>query len=150
MLFPTLDINEDNFKENLAFNLWSTHSSSDYRNDRNRPYDGQPHTNEGERGKTEVKGLTRRDISDCIVQGFLAASNNEELQNKTIEINKEFQNTEYACKNTWRYQDIYEIDLSKVDPGAVIQATTCFIEHMMGIYPNAPKITDAEIAKSLT
>lgn len=37
---------------------------------RERPYLGQPQTDHGERGKTEVKGLTMRDVGDCIARGF--------------------------------------------------------------------------------
>lgn len=40
---------------------------------RERPYLGQLHTDHGERGKTEVKGLTMRDIADCIARGFAQA-----------------------------------------------------------------------------
>jgi len=145
MNIPIIDSKDENFKKKLAFNLWSTHSSSDYRNDRKRPYNGQEHTDEGKRGKTKIKGLTMRDISDCIVQGFLAASGDINLQDKTVEIDEEFKNTQYANKNSWRYQDIYKIDLSQIDPGAVIQNTLCFIEFMMGIYPNVPELTKEKI-----
>lgn len=41
---------------------------------RNREYVGQPHTDSGERGKTEVKGITMRDIVDCFVLGCFDAS----------------------------------------------------------------------------
>ena len=45
--------------------------STAYSNDRNRPYDGQAHTDNGARGSVQVKGLTIRDITDCFVKGFL-------------------------------------------------------------------------------
>lgn len=139
---PIIDADSDDFKEQLAFQIWSTQSSSDYRNDRERPYNGQPWTDQGERGKTEVKGLTMRDIADCIVKAFLLSSCTDDKQA-----------FDYACKTegrvitpyekaetgTWRYQDMYEIDLSKISPGAVIQNATCEIEKMMGIFPNIPK-----------
>jgi len=35
--------------------------------DRNRKYTGQPHTDYGERGKTQVEGLTMRDVCDCFL-----------------------------------------------------------------------------------
>lgn len=88
--------------------------------DRNRPYDGQPHTDCGVRGKTEVKGLTMRDISDCFVLGLLDAAGFK---------------TEYPL-----HDDIYKIDLSDIDPGAAIQNAMCHIEKYMGIYPNVPKL----------
>ena len=37
---------------------------------RERPYLGQPHTHHGKRGRAEVRGLTVRDIADCIARGF--------------------------------------------------------------------------------
>ena len=144
---PVIDINDKNFEKKLKFEIWSTQSNSDYRNDRERPYNGQPHTDQGERGKTEVKGLTMRDIVDCMVQGFLASSRNSDIQRKVVEINKELQNTEYASKGTWRYQDVYET--GDIDPLAAIQNTVCFIEHYMGIFPNIPKFLDSGITKQL-
>jgi hypothetical protein len=44
------------------------------RSDRNRPYLGQSHTADGERGKTSVEGLTMRDVSDCIRRGIALAT----------------------------------------------------------------------------
>ena len=137
---PILDALGKNFKDELAFNLWSVHSCSDYRNERERPYDGQPQTSDGERGKTEVKGITFRDLQDCMIQGFLSGSGIEELQHKVFERDKEFQGSEYANKGTWRPQDVYKIK-DDIDPLAVIQNTLCFVEYYMGIYPNIPKLT---------
>ena len=92
---------------------------SAFRMDRNRPYNGQPHTDSGERGKTEIKGITMRDMSDCIVKGFLLAAG--------LPIEK--------CI----HDDIYKIDMD-IDPGAVIQNALVEAEKMMGIYPNIPKL----------
>ena len=143
---PVIDMTDKHFQDKFNFAMWSTFSSSDYRNDRERPYNGQSHTDYGKRGETLVQGLTMRDISDCMVQGFLAASNNEDLQKKVFEIHKEFQGTEYASKGNWRYQDIYKIDLSEIDPGAVIKNTICFIEYYMGIFPN---VSEEDIQEAL-
>ncbi len=132
---PIVELNDKDFGNKFNFEIWSTQGSSDYRNDRERPYNGQDHTFHGKRGKTIIKGLTMRDVADCIVQGFLAASCKPELQNKANEINKNMQNTEHAAKGNWRYQDVYEIECD-IDPIAVIQNTICFIEHYMGIFPN--------------
>ena len=103
------------------------------KNDRNRPYNGQPHTDFGERGKTLVKGLTMRDISDCIAQGFLAASGNNELYEKTSSRSPD--EASYH-KNNWEYNDLYKIEVDGLDPMAVIQSAMCFIEAYMGIFPN--------------
>lgn len=95
--------------------------SSALRMDRDRPYDGQPHTDNGIRGKTLVHGLTMRDISDCFVKGLLDAGG--------IEVN------EHTI-----HDDIYRLDLDDIDPGAAIQNAMCWIERYMGIYPNIPKL----------
>jgi hypothetical protein len=165
MDFPILDMNDPDFKENLAFNIWSTHGSSDYRNDRERPYNGQPWTDEGERGKTEVKGLTMRDIRDCMVKAILQCAPCEEYlkaENFTkcwdfsqephkatqFLLDRQKDHPDYLCTKvetgTWRYQDIYQVDLSKVDPGAIAKNLTCEIEKMMGIFPNVQIFTHEE------
>jgi len=118
---PMLNINDKNFDKELEFALWSTDSSSDYSNDRDRPYNGQPHTVDGIRGKTEVKGLTMRDVKDCLIKAILKSSL-------------------YKGKDeAWRTQDVYNVDLSKIDPLALAQNLIVSIEKMMGIYPNIPK-----------
>jgi len=120
---PILDSESENFKEELAFNLWSTQSCTDYRNDRDRPYNGQSWTDQGERGKQEVKGLTMRDICDCYVKAVLLSNGDNEQYRK-------------AEAGTWRYQDVYEINFAEVDPLAIQHNLTCEIEKMMGIFPN--------------
>lgn len=42
--------------------------------DRNRPYDGQPHTSYGGAGKKEIQGLTMRDVCDCYVRGVILSA----------------------------------------------------------------------------
>lgn len=113
-------MSEDSFEGMLENAMNDCLGSSAYSLDRKRPYNGQPHTDHGERGKTEVKGLTMRDISDCFVLGLLDASG---LQSKHPV-----------------HDDIYKIDLHKIDPGAAIQNAMCHIERFMGIYPNVEKL----------
>jgi len=139
-----LDIKDKDFKENFKFVMYTNGSSSDYRNDRERPYNGQPWTDDGIRGKQEVKGLTMRDIKDCLIQAFLicADPNTPEqlkLKEKVFEISNDphiGKGTKYTAKGNWRTQDVYTVDLSKIDPIAVAQNLNCFIEYYMGIYPN--------------
>lgn len=158
---PVIDPEDENFRENLEFNLWSTQSSSDYRNDRERPYNGQPWTDDGKRGETKVEGLTMRDIKDCIIKGFLLSGATEEyleadeflkcwdFSECELEApSKPPKPTQYLLDNqdkyvstkvetgNWRPQDVYKLDLSKIDPLAVTQNTTVEIEKMMGIFPN--------------
>lgn len=160
-----LDYSGENFNEELQFNLWSTQSCSDYRNDRERPYNGQPWTDDGERGKTEVKGLTMRDIKDCLIKAFLlSGATKEYLQSdeflkcwdfSACKTDKDRPTpTQYLLDNqdkyaftkvetgNWRPQDVYKLDFTQIDPLAVGQNLTCEIERMMGIFPNVPKIED--------
>lgn len=159
---PILDSSSENFKEEFAFNKWSTQSNSDYRNDRERPYNGQPHTTNGVRGSVEVKGLTFRDIHDCLIKAMLiSAANDDYLEAKEFKKCWDFsvcktendkpKPTQYLLDNqdkyvstkvdtgNWRPQDVYKIDWSKINPLAIAQNLSCEIEKMMGIYPNIPK-----------
>ncbi len=143
-LIEKIDQNDKDFESKLDFALNTDGSSSDYRNDRERPYNGQPWTDSGIRGKQEVKGLTMRDIQDCLIQAFLGCAvpdnpEQAELANKVFEMSDDKdigKGTKYAAKGTWRTQDVYKVDLSQVDPIAIAQKLSCFIEHYMGIYPN--------------
>jgi hypothetical protein len=121
-------INSEHFIQDLQYAFKQIQGSSAWSMDRNRPYDGQPHTDCGVRGKTLVAGLTMRDIADCIVRGFWNASSDQRPLDEPE-------------RENLIHDDIYQIDLSKIDPGAVIQCTLCEVEKMMGIYPNVPKLT---------
>ena len=89
--------------------------------DPNRPYNGQPWTDQGERGKTLVEGLTFRDVCDCFVLGWLHSDGRSGL----------------AESGTASYNEIYEPGpLGEVDPLAVMQNMTCEMERRMGIFPN--------------
>jgi hypothetical protein len=149
MDIPIFDLNSEDGKTDLELALNSSMSSSDYRNDRERPYNGQKHTTHGERGKTEIKGLTFRDIRDCIVQGFLISAVNDKLYEKVSEIDKDMIGTEYEKKNTWRESDLYKIDFDDVDPVAILQNTMLFIEHYMGIYPNVEPFDFDDFCRSM-
>lgn len=139
-----LDMNDKDFNKKFDFAMNTDGSSSDYMNSRNRPYNGQPWTDNGIRGKQEVKNVTMRDIKDCLIQAFLVSADTDipdqhELAKKVFEISNDpdiGKGTKYAAKGNWRTQDVYKLDLSKISPIAVAQNLTCFIEHYMGIYPN--------------
>lgn len=118
---PMLNIDDDDFAKKLDFEIWSTQSSSDTRNDRDRQYDGQTWTVDGIRGKTEVKGVTMRDIKDCYIKAVLLSMG-------------------VGLKEDWRPQDLYKVDYNNIDPLAIISNLTVEIEKMMGIYPNIPKL----------
>ena len=138
-MIEKIDQNDKDFKSKLDFALNTDGSSSDYRNDKDRPYNGQPWTEGGIRGKQEVKGITMRDIHDCLIQAMLVSSSDSELNDKVFEISNDKdigKGTKYAAKGTWRKQDVYKIDFDKVSPIAIVQNLICFIEHYMGIFPN--------------
>jgi hypothetical protein len=159
-----LDILDDDFKNKFDFSIWSTGSNSDYRNDRERPYNGQSWTSFGERGKTEVKGLTMRDIRDCLVKAMIISSPpTKDIDNieflKCWDFSKcdpnkdgdDAEPTQYLLENqdkfihekvrlgTWRTQDIYKLNWDDMDPMAICQNLTLEIEKMMGIFPNVLK-----------
>jgi len=92
--------------------------------DPTRPFDGQPHTDQGKRGKTFIVGLRMRDVCDCFVKGWLDAT----MRGHLIEAN--------ACD----YRDVYSGE--DPDPLAVMQNMMCHIEKMMGIYPNVPTLKE--------
>ena len=103
----------------IAFEL-EIISPSDYRSalDRERPYSGQPQTDTGERGKTELKGITMRDVRDCFIIAAFEAAGVEESKRGSI----------------------YELDLNDLDPLAWEQNLACHLERRMGIYPNVPEL----------
>jgi hypothetical protein len=89
-------------------------------------------TDTGERGKTEVKGVTFRDLRDCMLRAFflsayhLRPAHYEEATKGEAAV---------LCEN-----DLYGWDLNQLDPVAVIQNFTCEVERAMGIYPNVPPL----------
>lgn len=111
------------------------HELSNHLTDPNRPFTGQPHTDNGERGKTEVKGIRFRDLADCVVKAFVDAAG--------FSIEDEAEREELyrrADDGTLNYNDVYRLDLSKMDPLALMQSVCCRVEKAMGIYPNVPKL----------
>jgi hypothetical protein len=98
---------------------------------RSRPYDGQPHTDSGVRGRQLVEGLTMRDVRDCFVRAVCLCAYD---QHPALYVEAEKGERAKLNKDT-----LYEIDFAKLDPGAIAQALTCEIERVMGIYPNLPK-----------
>lgn len=120
---------DSNFKE-LFTQIEHDLGFNDRNMKRNRPYNGQPHTDTGQRGATEVKGVTFRDLRDCYIRAFMLASHhisparyNEALKGENAAL---------------RENDLYGWDLDSIDPIAVFQNFSCEIEKLMGIYPNVP------------
>ena len=100
---------------------------------RDRPYLGQPHTNTGMRGATEVKGVTFRDLRDCYIRGMLLASHGISPDGLYDEACKGEHAT--LCEN-----DLFGWGLNKLDPIAVFQNFSCEVEKLMDIYPNCTRL----------
>ena len=106
--------------------------SYDHNMQRNRPYTAQPHTDHGERGKTEISGITFRDLRDCFVRAcFLSAGHihpaGYEQADRGVDA--------VLCEN-----DLYELDFTELDPVAIAQNLSCEIEKLMEIFPNVPDL----------
>lgn len=86
--------------------------------DRDRSYDGQPHTDTGERGKTEITGITFRDLRDCFIRACYDSSGLPPEQ--------------------WP-GSVYDLPWDQMDILAVSQNLSCWVERYMGIYPNVPR-----------
>ena len=134
---PIGTMDEDESVDGQPFADWlggamdEDEGSSAYRWDRERPYNGQPHTNSGERGETLVTDLTMRDIGDCFAQGLLDCCG--------VDQPDLYERADRALNH-----DMYEVDLSQIDPGAWLQNTLCRVEKMMGIYPNVPSLMGSQ------
>lgn len=109
---------------------FAKHNGDKCRLYRNRPYIGQPHTDNGKRGKTEVHGVTFRDIKDAFVMAAFDAGNDQDPAGENFDRERKGE----VC-----YDDIYKLDLNKIDPIAWQQNLSTRIEKMMGIFPNIDK-----------
>lgn len=101
---------------------------------RDRPYDGQMHTDSGERGKQLVSGVTMRDLRDCLLRSFFLCSGHISHERY-----------EEACKGEEAQLstgDLYGWNLDDIDPVALMQNFTCEVERVMGIFPNVPNIKE--------
>lgn len=114
---------------------------NDHNMQRDRPYNGQPHTDTGERGSTEIKGVTFRDLRDCFIRAFIMSHEYYKdgsiklvQPNATLidEANKG--PSASLCEN-----DVYSL-VGTIDPIAVVQNLSCEIERIMGIFPNVPEL----------
>lgn len=109
-------------------------ASADHNMQRDRPYTGQAHTSMGERGKTEVSGISFRDLRDAFVRAVALAAAD---QNPALYAQAAMGEHGTVCAN-----DLYELDLNKLDIMAVEQNLSVEVEKMMGIYPNLPDSRD--------
>jgi hypothetical protein len=118
---------------------------TDHTTDPDRPFTGQPHTENGQRGATEIKGIRLRDLADCIVKAWIdAASHTIEDENLQEEL------IGRADDGTLNYNDVYKIDCGDVDPLALMLSVCCRVEKAMGIFPNVPRLQCEESESETT
>lgn len=98
---------------------------------RDRPYDGQMHTDQGLRGATEISGITFRDLRDCYIRAYCLSAGEENPAHYAEAMKGE---SACLCAN-----DIFQLK-GDVDPIAVAQNMSCEIEKLMGVYPNVPEV----------
>lgn len=115
--------------------------------DTNRPYlEQQP-----KRAQMEIKGLTRRDICDCMVLGILECKDPDKykelpriyISDKGAKFNcfDDLLNSDegygYSFIDPERvtYNDLYDWNLDDIDPVAAVQNMALHLERRMGVYP---------------
>jgi hypothetical protein len=101
---------------------------------RDRPYNGQPHTDTGQRGATEVRGVSFRDLRDCYIRAWCLAMGASDDANMPYYNEAQKGEDAVLCEN-----DVYGLK-GTYDRMAVFQNFSCEIEKLMGIYPNVPKL----------
>lgn len=118
--------------------LWDTIEHDlgfrDHNMQRDRPYNGQPHTDTGIRGATEVKGVTFRDLRDCYIRARCLAMGANCPENMPYYNEAEKGVNAALCEN-----DLYKLK-GDADEMAVFQNFSCEVEKLMGIYPNVPRL----------
>ena len=100
------------------------------------------------RAKMEIKGLTRRDICDCMVLGILECKPGDSIPriylseegtafssfDALLESGETYDGSviDHECVT---YNDLYGWDLNTIDPVAAIQNMACYLEQRMGVFP---------------
>jgi hypothetical protein len=122
-------------EDDLGFN--------DHNMRRDRPYSGQTHTMTGERGATEIKGVTFRDLRDCFIRAVLLSTGGQfaSEESKRAHLKALYDEADKGPLATLCENDLYGFDLDQLDPIAIAQNLSCEIEKIMGIYPNVPALT---------
>lgn len=122
--------------------------------DRTRPYDGQPHTDHGERGSlplvlelgaedkiygpiTKLEGITLRDIYDAVIIGILQAKNRS-----STPVGMDALPPNHIMSNAQLWEELSKD--ADFDPIAAAQNASCEIEKRLGIFPNVSALTWAE------
>lgn len=112
---------------------------------RDRPYSGQPHTDTGTRGATEIKGITFRDLRDCFIRAVLLSTGAEVIDG--VNMRPRYEEADKGENAALCENDLYGFNLDRLDPMAICKNLCCEVERLMGIYPNVPELmcdTDKE------
>lgn len=101
---------------------------------RDRPYNGQPHTQTGDRGATEIKGITFRDLRDCFIRAVLLSTGADVIDG--VNMRPRYEEAEKGENAALCENDIYGFNLDQLDPMAICHNLSLEVERAMGIYPN--------------
>jgi len=93
-----------------------------------RPHSGQTHTFTGDRGRQEINGISVRDVADCMVKGLAWSANDQLTDEARARIDAD----------QFTYEELYDLNLSLIDPIAAVQNLIVEIEKRMNIFPNVP------------
>jgi len=129
---PVIKILEDGNLSKLFKDITDVLGFNDKNMLRNRPYNGQPHTDIGIRGATEIKNITFRDLRDCFIRAVClsAKHQNQKLYEEALK-------GEYAQISG---NDLYQYDFSDIDIMTISHNLACEVEKLMGIFPNIENI----------
>lgn len=105
---------------------------------RDRPFDGQPHTDTGVRGATEITGITFRDLHDCFIRAVLLSTGAGEIDG--VDMRPRYAQATRGELAELGEGDLYGFDLDQLDPMAICQNLCCEVERVMGIFPNVPSL----------
>lgn len=143
---PTIDLSGHSPESigDVLHNAITVMNGSNFMN-RDRPYTGQPWTDTGKRGSTEVKGITFRDIRDCFIRAYIISHPYyvyDEVKRECTLIRQEPNATLIDEANKGIHaklngSDVFSL-VGDIDPIAVSQNLGCEIEKIMGIFPNIP------------
>src|SRR3990167_11088750 len=104
----------------------------DHNMQRDRPYNGQSHTDTGERGRTEIKGITFRDLRDCYIRAMCLSLGAAHPNNMPYYNEAKKGESAVLCED-----DVFKLK-GEPDYITVCQNLSCEIERLMGIFPNVP------------
>lgn len=101
---------------------------------RQRAYEGQSHTDHGERGKTQIEGITFRDLRDCFIRACCLSAGGVDDPYGDRLYDEALKGEEALIAES----DIRHLPWNEIDVVAVAQNLACEVEKIMDIFPNIP------------